>query len=117
MASEVSVGFTKNPRQLAAKAKDASAANAQITRSFDFDEDMFLLRLQYCDDPVIAMTHNRDEPGLRPSAIAMTGSPSPVKTYRHENCSREVSRRLSHSSAICPRQPTDSFGVEWHTLG
>ncbi len=37
---EVSVGFTKNPRQLTANAKAASAAKAPIKRSFDFVEDI-----------------------------------------------------------------------------
>jgi hypothetical protein len=36
--SELRVGFTKNPRQLTARAKVASAAKAQITRSLDFSE-------------------------------------------------------------------------------
>ena len=35
--SELSVGFTKNPRQLTAKANVASAAKAQIKRSLDFN--------------------------------------------------------------------------------
>lgn len=39
---ELTVGFTKNPRQLAAKASVASAAKAAVKRSFDFMEDMFV---------------------------------------------------------------------------
>lgn len=35
------MGFTKNPRQLAAKASAPSAAKAPINRSFCFLEDMF----------------------------------------------------------------------------
>jgi len=38
MARLVSVGFTKNPRQLTAKANAASAAKAQVNWSFDFNE-------------------------------------------------------------------------------
>jgi hypothetical protein len=41
MASDVTVGFTKNPRQLMAKARVASAANAPIMRVFCIFEDMF----------------------------------------------------------------------------
>ena len=41
MATEVSVGLTKNPLQLAAKANVASAAKAQIKRSFDLYKDIF----------------------------------------------------------------------------
>jgi hypothetical protein len=38
--SELNVGFTKNPLQLTANAKVASAANAPIKRSFEFFESM-----------------------------------------------------------------------------
>jgi hypothetical protein len=38
---ELRVGFTKNPLQLASKAKVASAARAPIKRSCDFVEDIF----------------------------------------------------------------------------
>jgi len=37
---ELTMGFTKNPRQLMARASVASAANALISRSLDFMEDM-----------------------------------------------------------------------------
>jgi len=40
--SELSVGFTKNPRQLTAKANVASAAKAQAKRNFDFSEGIFV---------------------------------------------------------------------------
>lgn len=39
---EETVGFTKNPRQLAAKAKAASAAMEAVKRSFDFSEDILV---------------------------------------------------------------------------
>jgi hypothetical protein len=39
-AIELSVGFTKNPRQLPARAKVASAAKAATSRSFDFVNDI-----------------------------------------------------------------------------
>jgi len=42
MARLVNVGFTKNPRQLAARANDDSAAKAKIKRSFDFCEGIFV---------------------------------------------------------------------------
>jgi len=41
-AIDVRVGLTKNPRQLTARAKAASAANAQIKRSLDFIEGIVL---------------------------------------------------------------------------
>jgi hypothetical protein len=37
---EDSVGFTKNPRQLIARARVASAAKAPISRSWDFIDDI-----------------------------------------------------------------------------
>ena len=40
--SELSVGFTKNPRQLTARAKVAKAAKAQVMRSLDFSEGIFV---------------------------------------------------------------------------
>ena len=40
--SELSVGFTKNPRQLTARANVASAAKAQIKRSLDFNEGILV---------------------------------------------------------------------------
>jgi hypothetical protein len=42
MAMLVSVGFTKNPRQLTARAKVASAPKAPIKRSFDFVDNMLV---------------------------------------------------------------------------
>src|SRR2546421_307232 len=39
---EVSVGFTKKPRQLIAKAKVASAAKAPARRSLEVIEDIFI---------------------------------------------------------------------------
>jgi hypothetical protein len=42
IASAVSVGFTKNPRQLMAKARVASAAKAPISRSFFFVDDIII---------------------------------------------------------------------------
>jgi hypothetical protein len=39
---ELTVGFTKKPRQLTARAKEASAAKAAIRRKLDFMEDMFV---------------------------------------------------------------------------
>lgn len=42
IVTPVSVGFTKNPRQLAAKANVASAANAPINRSFCIFEDIII---------------------------------------------------------------------------
>jgi hypothetical protein len=38
--SELNVGFTKKPVQLAAKANEASTANAPIKRNLDFFDDM-----------------------------------------------------------------------------
>src|SRR5271165_3926726 len=40
--SELSVAFTKNPRQLPARANVASAAKAQVMRSLDFSEGISL---------------------------------------------------------------------------
>jgi len=42
MARLLNVGFTKNPRELAARANDARAAKAQIKRSLDFSEGIFV---------------------------------------------------------------------------
>lgn len=39
-ASELSVGFTKNPRQLMAKASEARAAKAPMRRSLDFSANI-----------------------------------------------------------------------------
>jgi hypothetical protein len=39
---EVSVGFTKNPRQLMARARVTSAAKAPTKRSFDVIDDIFV---------------------------------------------------------------------------
>jgi len=42
MARLLRVGFTKNPRQLTARASVASAAKAQVKRNFDFSEGIFV---------------------------------------------------------------------------
>jgi hypothetical protein len=42
MAMEVNVGFTKKPRQLTARARVASAAKAQVSRSFCFWDDILV---------------------------------------------------------------------------
>lgn len=41
-ASDVSVGFTKKPRQPTARDKDASTAKAPIKRSLGFVDDIFV---------------------------------------------------------------------------
>lgn len=41
-AIELRVAFTKNPRQLTAKANVASAAKAQVKRRLDFSEGIFV---------------------------------------------------------------------------
>ena len=63
---EESVAFTKNPRQLAAKAKAIRAAKVAVRRTFWLIEDMLALRLLG-----------------RPASGALA-----FKVFRYKNCSR-----------------------------